>query len=39
MRALRVMSTVFLIAALLACLGGTALATYTAPPREHGRIG
>jgi len=28
----------FLIAALLACLAGTALAIYTAPPREHGHI-
>ncbi len=38
MRALRVMSTVFLIAALLTCLAGTALTIYTAPPREHGHI-
>ncbi len=38
MRALRVMSTLYLIAALLACLAGTALAIYTAPPREHGHI-
>ena len=38
MRALWITSTLFLIAALLACVAGTALAIYTAPPREHGRI-
>ena len=38
MRAFRVVSALFLIAALLACLAGTALAIYTAPPREHGHI-
>ena len=38
MRALRVLGTSVLVAALLACLAGTALALYTAPPREHGRI-
>ena len=38
MRAFRIMSTVFLVAPLLACLAGTVLAIYTAPPREHGHI-